>query len=146
MYVGMYVCMYVCMPASFPRPHCVRFSQKRTMRPAKTKFLRKRTGFPGPRCRFLSENVHFGLRKPRLSEDAPRERDFLQNFGMFRMGARFLMNKRRNFEDAPRGSAIFIKIFRMPRTGACFFFHKFSRCSAWECDFLKIFKMLRTGA
>ena len=45
------------------------------------------------------------------------ERDFLQNF-----------------RDALHGSAIFVKIIRILRTGAPFL-SKFSGCSAWQRDF-----------
>ena len=78
---------------------------------------------------------------------------------MLRTGARFLMKKRRNFEDAMHGSAIFTNIFRMLRMGARFC-SKFLTCSARARDFrpnfqdaprgsafcFKIFEMLRTGA
>ena len=80
---------------------------------------------------------------------------------MLRMGAQFWMKHRRLFKDAPRGSAIFFKIFRMLRAGARFssefsgcstgaqFSSKFSVCSARERGFEQkneIVRTLRTGA
>ena len=77
-------------------------------------------------------------------------------------------NDLQNVQDAPHGSAIFFKIFRMPHFSAIFFqifrmlrtgarfCPEFSRCSARERDVLQnlqdaphrsaIFKILRTGA
>ena len=59
-----------------------------------------------------------------------QERDFLQNF-----------------EDAPHGSAIFIKIFRMLCTGARFFFQNVEDAPHRSAIFFNvIFEMLRVGA
>ena len=75
------------------------------------------------------------MRTPPNFEDAPRgsvifhehltkfsecPAIFFKIFRMPRTGAQFVMKKRRNLEDAPHGSAIFIK---------------FSGCSAREHDF-----------
>ena len=70
--------------------------------------------FPEPNSTFFSENVQFG--QPGFSEN-------VNIFRMLRTGTRFL-KKRRNFEDAPHGSAILFKIFRMLRAGARFLMTK----------------------
>ena len=105
-------------------------------------------------CQFSQTSLYIFLRKRTMRSTktklfracSARERDFL-------------MKKRRNFEDAPHGSAISFKLFRMLRTGARFP-SKFSGCSPRRRDFLQnfedaphgsaisfeIFRMLRTGA
>ena len=69
-----------------------------------------------------------------------RERDSSLHFSGCSAQKRDLMKKRLNFDDASRGSAIFIKVFRFRilRTGA-HFSSKFSACSARERDFLPKF-------
>ena len=112
-------------------------------------------------------------RTMKFSGCSARECDFERKndemFRMLRMGARFSSKFSGcsaqecdfplNFQDAPRGSAIFLQIFRMLRTGARFS-SEFSGCSARERDllqnfqdaprrsaiFFKILRTLRTGA
>ena len=60
-----------------------------------------------------------------------RERDFIQNLHDAVCGSAILIQ---HLQHAPHGSAIFLKIFRMLRTGARFY-STFSGCSARERDF-----------
>ena len=67
-----------------------------------------------------------------FSRRSARERDFRQNF----QDAPF---SSKSIQDAPHGSAIFLKIFRKLRTGARFS-SEFSRRSARERDFSQNFQ------
>ena len=134
MYARMYACMYVCASMHVRMNVCMHhqnfqdapygsatFANKTQDSPHRSTMLFKifRTLRTGARLSQIKiKTLRTGARScSKFSGRSARERDF-----------------HRNFEDAPHGSAIFLKIFRTLRTGARFF-SKFSRRSARERDF-----------